>query len=87
MGKNRVKYLEGQQKPYLIGVNVRESNYLDEDQLFEDERWDNMVEDYSDNQNNENNFRSEGISKEVDKFLQEKEKHIRRETIVRLQNT
>ncbi len=40
-----------------------------------------MVEDYSDDQNNENNLDLEGISKEVDKFLQEKEKHIR-ETII-----
>jgi hypothetical protein len=41
---------------------------------------DNMVDDYS-NETNEENLDLEGISKEVDKFLQEKEKHIR-ETII-----
>ena len=41
---------------------------------------DKMVKDYSNNQNN-NDIDLEGISQEVDKFLEEKEKHIR-ETII-----
>ena len=42
---------------------------------------DKMVKDYSNDQNNEDDIDLEGISQEVDKFLEEKEKHIR-ETII-----
>jgi hypothetical protein len=42
---------------------------------------DNMVNDYSNDQTSEDNLDLEGIFKEVDKFLLEKENHIR-ETII-----
>lgn len=42
---------------------------------------DKMVKDYSNDQNNDDDIDLEGISQEVDKFLEEKEKHIR-ETII-----
>ena len=80
MGKNRVKYPEGQQKPYLIGVNVRESNYWMKTN-YSRMKGDNMVNDYSNDQNSRDDLELEGISQEVDKFLQEKEKQIR-ETII-----
>jgi hypothetical protein len=51
MGKNRVKYLEGQLKPYLIGANVRESNYWMKTN-YSRMKGDNMVKDYSNDQNN-----------------------------------
>jgi hypothetical protein len=80
MGKNRVKYPEGPLKPYLIGANVRESNYWTKTNYLM-MKGDKMVKDYSNDQNNEDDIDLEGISQEVDKFLEEKEKHIR-ETII-----
>ena len=79
MGKNRVKYPEGPLKLYLIGANVRESNYWTKTNYLM-MKGDKMVKDYSNDQNN-NDIDLEGISQEVDKFLEEKEKHIR-ETII-----
>jgi hypothetical protein len=79
MGKNRVKYPEGPLKLYLIGANVRESNYWTKINYLM-MKGDKMVKDYSNDQNN-NDIDLEGISQEVDKFLEEKEKHIR-ETII-----
>jgi hypothetical protein len=80
MGKNRVKYPEGPLKLYLIGANVRESNYWTKTNYLM-MKGDKMVKDYSNDQNNEDDIDLEGISQEVDKFLEEKEKHIR-ETII-----
>jgi hypothetical protein len=80
MGKNRVKYPEGPLKPYLIGANVRESNYWTKTNYLM-MKGDKMVKDYSNDQNNNDDIDLEGISQEVDKFLEEKEKHIR-ETII-----
>ena len=80
MGKNRVKYPEGQLKLYLTGANVRESNYWTKTNYLM-MKGDKMVKDYSNDQNNEDDIDLEGISQEVDKFLEEKEKHIR-ETII-----
>jgi hypothetical protein len=68
MGKNRVKYPEGPQKLYLIGANVRESNYWMRTN-YSRMKGDNMVKDYSNDQNNRDDLDLEGISEEVDKFL------------------
>ena len=80
MGKNRVKYPGALLRPYLIGVNVRESSYWMRTN-YSRMKGDSMVKDYSNDQNNEDDLDLEGISLEVDKFLQEKEKQIRESII------
>jgi hypothetical protein len=55
MGKNRVKYPEGPLKLYLIGANVRESNYWTKTNYLM-MKGDKMVKDYSNDQNNEDDI-------------------------------
>ena len=59
---------------------MRESNYWMKTN-YSRMKGDNMVEDYTNDQNNEDSLDLEGISLEVDKFLQEKEKQIRESII------
>ncbi len=78
MEKNRVKYPEGLLRLYLTGVSVRESSFWMRISYLR-MKGEKMVKDYTKNPNE--NLDLEGISKEVDKFLEEKEKHIRESII------
>lgn len=78
MEKNRVKYPEGLLRLYLTGVSVRESSFLMRISYLR-MKGEKMVKDYTKDPNE--NLDLEGISKEVDKFLEEKEKHIRESII------
>jgi hypothetical protein len=78
MEKNRVKYPEGLLRLYLTGVSVRESSFWMRISYLR-MKGEKMVKDYTKDPNE--NLDLEGISKEVDKFLEEKEKHIRESII------
>ena len=78
MEKNRVKYPEGLLRLYLTGVSVRESSFWMRISYLR-MKGDKMAKDYTKDPNE--NLDLEGISKQVDKFLEEKEKHIRESII------
>ena len=75
MGKSREKYPVGLPKPYLIGVKGRESSSWMRTSYLR-MKGDLMAKDL-----NQADLDLEGLSKEVDKFLEEKEKYIRESII------